>query len=376
MRVLHVISDENIGGAGVLLCTLLRNFDPKRVQSVVALPKGSLLLRRIRELEIPVRQLKHPSDRLSLSSAGEVGRILKEERIDLVHANAAISARLAGRMRGVPVLHTRHCCFPPSGALRFPPLRHAAGMLNRSLSDRVIATADAAAENLVSLGVPKEKISVIINGSDPVRSVPEEELCRLRERLDLDKGDFTVGICARLEPCKGHSVFLEGAKLALCRLPQAKFRFLIAGSGSLEGLLKDEVQRLGIAHAVRFLGFVSDMAPLWRILRVNVNCSVGTETSCLALSEGMSASVPCIVSDYGGNAAMVGESHAGFVIPQDDPERLADALCRLATDRELEERMRRAAYRRYTESYTAVRMSEHLTAVYEALYRHDAVFGG
>ncbi len=376
MRVLHVISDENIGGAGVLLCTLLRNFDPERVQSVVALPKGSLLLRRIRELEIPVRQLKHPSDRLSLSSVGEVGRILREEGIDLVHANAAISARLAGRMYGVPVLHTRHCCFPPSGALRFPPLRHAAGMLNRSLSDHVIATADAAAENLISLGVPKEKISVIINGSDPVRTVSAEELCRLRRELDLDKEDFTVGICARLEPCKGHSVFLEGAKIALRRLPQAKFRFLIAGSGSLEGFLKEEAQRLGIAHAVRFLGFVSDMAPLWHILRVNVNCSVGTETSCLALSEGMSASVPCVVSDYGGNRAMVGESHAGFVIPQDDPERLADALCRLATDRELEERMRRAAYRRYTESYTAVRMSEHLTAVYEALYQHDAVFGG
>ncbi|MBQ9131153.1 MAG: hypothetical protein IJX62_01605, partial [Clostridia bacterium] len=64
MKVLHVISDENIGGAGVLLCTLLRHFDRERVQSVVALPHGSALTPRIRDLDVPVLELRYPCHRL------------------------------------------------------------------------------------------------------------------------------------------------------------------------------------------------------------------------------------------------------------------------------------------------------------------------
>ena len=59
MRVLHVISDRNIGGAGVLLCNLLRNFDPRRIESTVLLPKNSLLKERILALGVDVWAVHH-----------------------------------------------------------------------------------------------------------------------------------------------------------------------------------------------------------------------------------------------------------------------------------------------------------------------------
>ena len=367
MKVLHVISDRNLGGAGVLLCNLLRNFDPTRVQSTVALPKDSALIQRLADIGVPVVELQNDPDRAHPASIKEITNLIGSLAPNVIHANAALSARIAGRRCGVRVVHTRHCCFPLSGIWRFSPVRWLGGVWNCRLSDRVIATADAAAADLVRLGIPTERIEVVINGSEPVRELTEAELADYRKRWSIGKDDFTVGICARLVACKGHETFLRAAKAVMEKLPRQGFVFLIAGNGERKDVLEEMAESLGIADHVRFLGFLSDPAPFYRLLRVNVNCSSGTETSCLALSEGMSAGVPAVVSDYGGNASMIGDSLAGIVYPVGDAEALADAICRIANDPMLEARMKQAAYSRYCEHYTATQMAERVMQLYESL---------
>ena len=115
------------------------------------------------------------------------------------------------------------------------------------------------------------------------------------------------------------------------------------GEGSRRAALESLVRTLGIDAKVRFTGFLLDVAPAYRMMNLNVNCSSGTETSCLAISEGMSASVPAIVSDYGGNRAMVGDSLAGRVYPVGDAEALAGVILEVLDDPFLEARMREAA---------------------------------
>ena len=171
MKVLHVISDSNIGGAGVLLLSLLRNFDSDRVESLVALPKGSALIQRITQAGVPVVELDEGCDRYSAASVREIKAVIRDCGAELIHANGAICARIAGRACGIAVLHTRHCCFPPSGIWRLGAVRFLGGILNRMLSDRVIATAEAAAKDLRILGIPSRKIEVIINGSEPVQKI-------------------------------------------------------------------------------------------------------------------------------------------------------------------------------------------------------------
>lgn len=369
MKVLHVISDSNIGGAGVLLSNLLSCFDSSTVKSTVALPCGSRLAARLLELDVPVLYLNEPCERISVSSVWELARIIGQNRFDIVHANAALSARVAARLCRVPVLHTRHCCFPPSGILRNSLVRRAAGLCNRMLSDRVIATAEAAAKNLRELGIPDEKISIIINGSLPVREVDEETLAYTREALEIKESDFTVGICARLEACKGHDTFLNAVTILRQMRPDIPFRFLIIGEGSRRAELERMTRELGLDDRVIFTGFVSDMAPIYRILRLNVNCSCGTETSCLAISEGMSVGLPTVASDYGGNVAMIGESEAGILFPVGDAEILAHSILQIAEDEELEQIMRWRAYERYLSHFTAEKMSREVQQVYERMLR-------
>ncbi len=366
MKVLHVISDQNIGGAGVLLCNLLRHFDGD-IESCVALPRGSALEARIRALGISVIDLDYPCDRVSVRSVREIGCAIRKSGAELLHANAALCARIAGRIAHLPIVHTRHCCYPPRGVERLPILKTVQKQINRCLSDRVIATADAAAEDLFRLGIPREKIRVIINGSDEVREVSDAEKTNFCNRFSLKSDDFLIGICARLESCKGQDTFLYAAREILQRMPNRRIRFLIVGTGSEEKALRALSERLGISYAVRFTGFVSDMAPVYRLLRINVNCSRGTETSCLSLSEGMSAGIPSVVSNYGGNPSMIGSSQAGFLYPVGDWRALADGICQIVQDESVEKTMREAARARFEGHYTAKRMAEEVGTLYREL---------
>lgn len=362
IKILYVISDKNIGGAGVLICNLLAHLDRTRFCAAVALPYGSQLRERLLNCNVQIRELEHPVDRGSVASVREMMRVIRLVDPDIVHANAAVSARIAGQLCGKRTVHTRHCYFPiPKGGGVAHLVRN---LGNRSLSDLAIATSESAAENLRDLGFPSRQIRVILNGSDPVRAVTGEEIDDLRRRWDLTEADFCVGICARLEPYKGHATFLRAVE-RLCEMDLPRqMKFLIVGEGSLKRHIEQNVRALGLSDRVRVVGFVEDMAPVYRLLRVLVNASSGTETSCLAISEGMSASLPTVATDYGGNRAMIGKGEAGILVPVDDPVAMADAIRKIASDEVLENAMKEAAYTRYRDHFTAERMTRETERVY------------
>lgn len=361
MKLLYVISDRNIGGAGIWLLNLLRHLDRRTFSVSVALPFQSRLRERLVGMRVRVYELEQPCEVLTAASVRELVSVIRAERPDIVHTSAAVSARVAGKLCGCRVILTRHCAYP----LRAEATPLSARLANRWLTDRAIATADAAAWDLTAMGIPRERIAVIRNGSDSVREIGGEETAAWRRRLGLTEDDFCIGICARLEICKGHDVLLRAARLAVDRLPQARLRFLIVGEGSRRTELERLARSLGLCDMVRFVGFLDDVAPIYRLLRLHVNASRGTETSCLAISESMSAGIPQLVSDYGGNREMLGGSLAGLMFPVGDEEALADAICRVASDPHIERSMRRAAYRRYCTHFTARRMAEAYAREYQ-----------
>lgn len=362
-KLLHIITDTNTGGAGVLLLNQLKHFDRGLFDISVVLPRGSELKEKTERLGYPVIETKHGADR-SFETGAVAGyiRLMRAERPDIVHCHGALSARIAAMLTGVPVrIHTRHCAYPPSALMRSFPLRRILGGVNNMLSTGIVAVADAAADDLLALGTDPELITVIINGVEPLERIDNAAQQAVRERLGFTKNDFVAGIFARLEECKGHRYLLEALALAG---PDSRIRLLICGKGSAERRLRDMAELLGVSDRVVFAGFCEDIAPYMNAVDVNVNCSVGTETSSLALSEGMSVGKPCVVSDYGGNPAMVEDGVTGFVVPSADPAALSAALGRLDDDRQLLHDMGRAAYSRYLTKFTAGVMTAQLEALY------------
>ena len=114
-----------------------------------------------------------------------------------------------------------------------------------------------------------------------------------------------------------------------------------------------------------FTGFSDDVAPYYGIMDLNLNCSWGTETSSLALSEGMSVGVPAVATTYGGNPYMITEGVNGLLVPEKDAPAMARAILRLEDDRDLLARLSDGARRMYREKFTARVMTEQLEALYE-----------
>ena len=376
IRLTHIITDTNIGGAGVLLLNQLKRFDRNSFDITVVLPRGSELKTRVTALGFPVVESSRGADRsFELRAIPEYSSILKSLKPDIVHCHGALSARIASLLAGVRVrVYTRHCAFTPPAYLSRFPFKQICGGANMLLSNGIIAVAEAAASDLTATGVPREKINVIINGVEPLKRFDTEARRCVREELGFGESDFVAGIFARLEECKGHIYLLRALELIAhhrggCRGGD-RIKILICGRGSLNGRLRGQAEELGIADRIVFTGFIDDITPYMNAVDLNLNCSVGTETSSLALSEGMSIGKPALVSDYGGNTFMVEDGVNGVVVPAADPQALADALLKLEaldTNGGLE-KMSEAALSRYHKYFSAAGMTARLEELYRELY--------
>lgn len=366
IKILNVLTDSNIGGAGRLLVNYLHNFDRTRFDSAVVLPKDSRLIPAVRAEGYDVIETEYGRDKSwDRRAVGELRRIIRDYRPDIVHTHSSLSARVAAWQCGVPArFYTRHCAFEPSKKLTTFPGKQLNGLMNRVLSTDIVAVAEAAKQNLTDTGVPEKLITVIINGVEPLRETSPEENAALRNELGIGREDFVCGIVARLEDYKGHSYLLESAKTVLASHPGAVF--LIVGEGTERERLEKQAAESGIAGQVIFTGFCDDVAPYYGIMDLNLNCSWGTETSSLALSEGMSVGVPAVATTYGGNPYMITEGVNGLLVPEKDAPAMADAILRIMDDPELLKRLSDGARRLYREKFTARAMTEQLEALYEA----------
>lgn len=364
MKILHVISDSNIGGAGVLLLNTLRHRDKDKFDVSVVMPKGAELEERVKELGCKVITTEYGRDKsFDRNAVKELKKIIKEEKPDILHTHASLSARIAGRKCRAPLIFmTHHCAVVPPKYKTVFPMKNLLGMINNHYSDRIVATAEVAKNILVSMGTDPEKITVIINGSEPMREVSIAEKESVRKELGLTEENFIFSMIARLEPVKDHRTFILAAAEASRTHPE--MRFLIVGDGSLAQSLRALADDLGMSNKIIFAGFRQNVAPFLAISDVNVNCSF-SETSCLAVSEGMSAGKSSVVSDCDGNIAMINDGENGLVFERENSEMLATAMITLCENRELCARMGASAKTAFENKYTAEKMTKTLESLYE-----------
>jgi glycosyltransferase involved in cell wall biosynthesis len=186
----------------------------------------------------------------------------------------------------------------------------------------IIANSYAGRNYAASRGFPRNRIAVVPNGIDTERFHPDPEIrAEERHRLDLSNETVAVGVLARLDPKKGHAVFLAAAEVVGRTSPA--FRFFCIGDGPEELRLKAMAVELGIADRVTFTG---RMEPLAALNMLDIYCSSSSfgEGFSNSLGEAMACGVRCIATDVGDSSKIIGDS--GTVVPREDPAALAAAI--------------------------------------------------
>ena len=365
IRILNIISDTNIGGAGRVILNYLRYADRNKFETLVAIPRGSLLKPLLEEAEVTVYEVDGMADcSYASQDVKALQALIRRVKPDLVHTHGALSGRIAAKRCHVPVVYSRHSAFPVPAKLKYPPGRWVNKLLNEHYADHIIAVSPATRDNLTEGGISPKKITVVMNGVAPVSPISDEQKAALRRSLGLEPDLFTFGILARIEDYKGHLYLVYAAKLLKDR-GYSNFRILVAGTGAFEEEVTRAVTEMGVEDVVQMLGFRSDAAALLNILDVQLNASYGTEATSMALLEGMSLGLPTIASDYGGNPFVITSGQNGLLFPSKDSAALANAMAELMDHPEEVAIMREKALETYQSRFTGEVFARNTEQIYE-----------
>jgi sugar transferase (PEP-CTERM/EpsH1 system associated) len=353
-RIAHVSLGLEMGGMEKLLVEFARHADPKRYQlQFVCLEGRGSLANEVEALGWPVEALgKRPGVRLGLIL--KLARLFRRLNLDVVHTHnetACIYGVPAARLARVPlVLNTRHGQGFAPGGRRTRVFTFAA-----RLADRVVCVSNDAAALSIRSGIPQGRVTTILNGIDTQKFV--------------FRGPCAMGpaiVVARLVEAKNIDALIRAAVLIRKQIPQ--FRVRIVGDGPCRLALEALVAELGLQPSVAFIGEADDVP--WQLQQASMFVLPSlSEGVSLSILEAMAAGLPVVATRVGGNLEVVHEGETGFLVPVQDPAKLAEAMVRLAADRELARRMG-AAGRRRVESCFDVRA---MVRAYEDLYRKHAL---
>ncbi len=310
------------------------------------------------ERGVRLARIPHPRDpRFARSIADD----LRRHPSDVFHVHVGtgrenFDGARAAASQGVPaIVQTLHLPW----LLRNRPKR---GLVLTALEpvDRVITVSDGQRATYEKLGLAPQRMVTVPNGVHP-RTVSLGSSAARRE-LGLTPDQPVVMTLGRLTVMKGHRYLLDALPHLLRRFPDLVV--VVVGEGHLHGALVDQAERLGVAHAVRFVGHRSDARGLLDAADVFVLPS-RHEGMPLAVLEAMDAGLPVVGTRVIGTSEAVEDGVSGLLVPSKDPAALAGALEELLDRPELRRRMALAGRRRYEQLFTATRMARRTAAVYD-----------
>lgn len=328
MRILHISSARAVGGGERHLAGLVCELAARGHEVHVGLAPQSPLGKELHTL--PAQNIFNINLRNALDVKGalQLARVIRERRIEIVHAHMARdyppAAFAARRNENARLIITRHVLFPLNRL-------HA---LTLSQASRVIAVSHAVARHLNAQKIfPADKLSVVPNGLDFKRfDAAQREAHReaFRRHLNIAPGKLLIGTIGEIKKQKGQEEFLRAAASVASIFPDAEF--IIAGADtSQQGLqlaaLRNLVQQLNLVSRVHFTGWLDDVFPLLCALDLYVSAS-HTESFGLSIAEAMASALP-VVSTATEGAREIMRDGTGLLVPVGDTEAITRALVSL-----------------------------------------------
>lgn len=325
--LLHLITGLTTGGAETTLARLMEAGDRLPVRSVVVcLGQRAALAERIEAAGVEVHALEMrggPGPVGALRLAG-LARQLRPDLIQGWMYQGNLAANFARRVvpGRPPVLwNVRQSLHDLANEK--PSIRTAIhfGALWSATPRHIIYNSRAAAEQHRLAGFRSSRAVVVPNGIDCEEFRPREGAGeRLRRELGIESGAPLIGMVARYHPVKNHAAFLAAAAILVREGIDAHYVLVGPGVDGSNEELGQGIRDAGLAERFRLLGERADVAGIVAGLDI-ATCASRGEAFPNAVAEAMACGIPCVITDVGDAAWLLGE--AGRVVPPDDPETLA-----------------------------------------------------
>ena len=375
IKIAHVINALSIGGAELTLFKLLtridrRSFEP-RVYTLLS-PAGSIG-DRIRELGIPVREVGMGRGAPNPVRVLKLANWFRHDPPDLVqtwlyHADlvGGLAARCAAT--GAPVVwNIRNSTLDAatSRARTFRVVKVCASV-STWLPEAIICCSHSASNLHAAAGYARQKLSVIPNGFDLAVFRPNPAArAAVRRELGIPEQAPVIGVIGRFDPQKDFQSFLEAAGRLRAVAPHAQFVLCGRDVDRTNRELMRWVDAAGVTACSHLLGERIDIADVDAALDIATSSSSYGEAFPNAVGEAMACAVPCVVTDVGDSARIVGDT--GRVVPPRDPSALAAAwLDLLAIGDEPRRDLGRRARQRIADSFSI----DAVVRTYEDTYRN------
>jgi glycosyltransferase involved in cell wall biosynthesis len=356
--ILYAEAYSGYSGAEECLQALARGLSTRGFRQFALVGLDGLLATRLRESGVSVACPNWELNRHTKHAYDLADYVIATARPDLIHCNSPPGPALLqnAHSQGIPI--TSH--------VRMATLTAWTELLPKSA--RVIAVSQFVQRKLEAFGVAPERIDVVYDGIDTEHFYPGvRDKSAMRAHFGIPQGAFIVLMIARLDALKRHDLLIDAAACAIKSAPSIFVVFVGKyGDLLLRRRLGHHASARGLSDRVIWLPFQKDIREIETAADVLVLCSENEALGTCVL-EAMSLEKPVVVSDSGGICEVVEDGVSGIVVPAGNPDELARALVRLATDAEWATMLGHNARTRILDGFTLTDYAEHTAEILRAV---------
>ncbi len=369
MKILHMISGGDVGGAKTHVLSLLQGLMQTEEVLLICFTDGAFA-DEARELGIPTEIFAGQN---LLAVRTRLLKRIREGQFDLIHCHgsrANLMGALVRRASDKPVVTTVHSDYKldylgrPLGRLTYGTLN---ALALRRL-DYYTGVSNSMVELLIRRHFPPQRLFAIYNGVSFPAPVPKLKRKEFFDSIGLEAAEDApvFGIAARLNPVKDMGTLIRAFSKTVAEHPKA--RLIIAGEGEQHDELTALASELCPKGSVLFAGWVQDTDSFYAAIDCNLLTSL-SETFPYALTEGARLRCATIASRVGGIPDLIDHGINGFLFPAQDVQALAKAMCTLAADADLRKRFADGLYEKVRTVFSVEATVDTQKRIYETILR-------
>ncbi len=347
-KILQVLPRLDTGGAERVVIEITEALTELGHQTIIACDGGVLTPAATRAgAKIITLPLASKSPFTMRRNAAQLAKLIKDERIDLVHAHSrapAWSALWATKRTKTPFVTSYHGTYSENAPFK---RRYNAVMAS---GDRVIAVSGFIGSLVRERHkVDEDRLRIIPGGVDANKFDPAlvqgDRMAKLARDWRLEVGFPVIMLAGRLTSWKGQRILI--AALPLMRHKEAVAVLVGSDQGreTYAQSLIAQAEALGVSSRLRMVGHTEDMPAALMLADIVVNASTDPEGFGRTVVEAQAMGRVVIASSHGGAGDTIRDGDTGFLVPPGDPQALAGALDK-ALDFSTEQRLAWGAHTR------------------------------